>query len=32
MNMRVVCPGHQAYPLDDRISVLPVADIPALAG
>ena len=27
----VVYPGKQAYPLDDRISVLPVADIPALA-
>ena len=26
----VVYPGHEAYPLDDRISVLPVADIPAL--
>ena len=27
----VVYPGKEAYPLDDRISVLPVADIPALA-
>ena len=27
----VVYPGHEAYPLDDRISVLPVAEIPALA-
>ena len=27
----VVYPGHEAYPLDDRLSVLPVADIPALA-
>ena len=27
----VVYPGKQAYPLDDRMSVLPVADIPALA-
>ena len=27
----VVYPGDEAYPLDDRISVLPVADIPALA-
>ena len=27
----VVYPGHEAYPLDDRISVLPVADIPAFA-
>ena len=27
----VVYPGNEAYPLDDRISVLPVADIPALA-
>ena len=27
----VVYPGSEAYPLDDRISVLPVADIPALA-
>ena len=26
----VVYPGHEAYPLDDRISVLPVADIPTL--
>ena len=28
----VVYPGCEAYSLDDRISVLPVADIPALAG
>ena len=28
----VVYPGHEAYPLDDRISVLPVAEIPTLAG
>ena len=27
----VVYPGKEAYPLDDRISVLPVADIPTLA-
>ena len=27
----VVYPGTEAYPLDDRISVLPVADIPAVA-
>ena len=27
----VVYPGDEAYPLDDRISVLPVADIQALA-
>ena len=27
----VVYPGKEAYPLDDRISVLPVADIPAVA-
>ena len=27
----VVYPGDEAYSLDDRISVLPVADIPALA-
>ena len=27
----VVYPGNEAYPLDDRISVLPVADIPTLA-
>ncbi|MCY4607794.1 MAG: ATP-binding protein [bacterium] len=27
----VVYPGHEAYPLDDRISVLPIADIQALA-
>ena len=27
----MVYPGKQAYPLDDRISVLPVAEIPALA-
>ena len=26
----VVYPGDEAYPLDDRISVLPVTDIPAL--
>jgi len=26
----VVYPGKEAYPLDDRISVLPVSDIPAL--
>ena len=26
----VVYPGTEAYPLDDRISVLPVADIPAV--
>ena len=28
----VVYPGIEAYPLDERISVLPVADIPELAG
>ena len=27
----VVYPGDEAYPLDERISVLPVTDIPALA-
>ena len=27
----VVYPGHEAYPLDDRISVLPIAGVPALA-
>ena len=27
----VVYPGNEAYPLDERISVLPVTDIPALA-
>ena len=27
----VVYPGHEAYPLDDRISVLPVGGVPALA-
>ena len=27
----VVYPGKEAYPLDDRISVLPIADIPKLA-
>ena len=27
----VVYPGHEAYALDDRISVLPIANIPALA-
>ena len=27
----VVYPGHEPYPLDERISVLPVADVPALA-
>ena len=27
----VVYPGHQAYPLDDRISVLPVGGVQALA-
>ncbi len=27
----VVYPGHEAYPLDDRISVLPVADVQDLA-
>ncbi len=27
----VVYPGHEAYPLDERISVLPVANIPELA-
>ena len=28
----VVYPGDEAYPLDERISVLPVAEVPALAG
>ena len=28
----VVYPGDEAYPLDERISVLPVAEIPALTG
>ena len=28
----VVYPGDEAYPLDERISVLPVADIPLLGG
>ena len=27
----VVYPGDEAYPLDDRISVLPVAGVPELA-
>ena len=27
----VICPGDDAYPLDDRISVLPITQIPALA-
>ena len=27
----VVYPGHEAYSLDDRISVLPIAGVPALA-
>ena len=27
----VVYPGDEAYPLDDRISVLPIADVPELA-
>ncbi len=27
----VVYPGQEAYPLDERISVLPVSDVPALA-
>ena len=27
----VVYPGDEAYPLDDRISALPIANIPALA-
>ena len=27
----VVYPGDEGYPLDERISVLPVADIPDLA-
>ena len=27
----VVYPGHEAYPLDDRISVLPIVGVPALA-
>ena len=27
----VVYPGDEAYPLDDRISVLPITDIQALA-
>ena len=30
-HLRVVYPRKEAYPLDDRISVLPVAGIPALA-
>ncbi|MCY4074947.1 MAG: hypothetical protein OXH04_05915 [Acidobacteria bacterium] len=27
----IVYPGDESYPLDDRISVLPVADIPGVA-
>ena len=27
----VVYPGDEAYPLDDRISVLPIAGVPELA-
>ena len=27
----IVYPGHEAYSLDERISVLPVAGVPALA-
>ena len=27
----VVYPGHEAYPLDERISVLPVGGVSALA-
>ena len=27
----VVYPGDEAYPLDDRTSALPIANIPALA-
>ena len=29
-HLRVVYPGDEAYPLDERISVLPIAEIPAL--